>query len=328
MKDQADNVTNDLELPAPLSAPDNARPEGVRLVRLADVEARPQVRESSGMDDESLRELGESIIRDGLLQFPLLRETAAEGKLVIVSGHRRIEAMRRVGFESCYAIVGTVGDHEASMMQLAENIHREQLSVQEVAKALRALSDNGWSLSAIALRVGKSKPWVSKHLAVTHPQFGSYARKQFEECKVEDLEILNSLSQAEKHADAAKPQGLSGFNWLCGRYPYKGWTRKTAAAAAKEAKALGSTDEANGEQEEVEEDKNDAQTDKNKGKERPSLERELSMVLEVAADLVERGEYTSWQQACTYLVEALCERAGGLPKEKMKAIKAKLAGDE
>lgn len=251
-------MTDTANTTAQLIEPGTSQPEGLKLVYLEQVQAAPQVRTESGWDDASLAELGNSIIAVGLLQTPLLRENPeGVGGYTIVAGHRRIEAMRRAGFRSFYAIVGKADDQTAHIMQLTENLHREQLTTKETAWALRKLSDAGKTLGEIANIVNKSKPWVCKHLALTHKDFGSYARQLFVGGVTEDVELLNSLSQAEKLADEAEQ---FGYEWVSMNEPKnKKWTRKAAAELVKKAKTLqapSATDE-----EESEDESNDSTDD-------------------------------------------------------------------
>lgn len=250
-------MTDTANTTAQLIEPGTSTPEGLKLVFMEQVQAMPQVRTQSGWDDASLAELGNSIIAVGLLQTPLLREHPDDAdKYIIVAGHRRIEAMRRAGFRSFYAIIGKADNETAHVMQLTENLHREQLTTKETAWALRTLSDQGKTLGQIAEMVNKSKPWVCKHLALTHEGFGTYARKLFVDGTTEDVELLNSLSQAEKLADAAE---MFGFEWVSTQIPKSGkWTRKAAADVAKLAKTLQKTE--SDDEQENEEDKNDEES--------------------------------------------------------------------
>ena len=68
------------------------------------------------------------------------------------------------------------------------------------------------------------------------------------------MELLNSLSQAEKAADDAEQ---FGYAWLSEQAPKSGkWTRKAAADAAKKAKELIKPNEEEEENEGEESDKN------------------------------------------------------------------------
>lgn len=248
MKDEYDTATAELAVQA--EAPETSRPEGLTLVQMKDIEVKHQIRTESGWSDAEIDELGESIMKEGLLQLPLLRRDAETAKLIPVAGHRRIESMKRKGFSEFFAIVGDADESKAFRMQLAENIQREQLSMREIANAVRKLADEGNTPAQIGDIVKKSKAWVSKHLSLTHANFGKYARDLFVTGVCEDLEILGSLSQAEKAADAA---GYNGNLWTRERIMRAGkLTRATAADAAKKAKALkpaGNEEEGEGEEE-------------------------------------------------------------------------------
>lgn len=235
MKNEHDTATAELPVTA---APDMSRPEGLTLVQMTDIEVKPQIRTESGWSDAELDELGESIMKEGLLQLPLLRREPETGKLIPVAGHRRIESMKRKGFIEFYAIVGDADEAKAFRMQLAENIQREQLSTREVANAVRKLADEGSTPTQIGEIVKKSKAWVSKHLSLTHPEFGKYARRLFEKGEVEDLEILGSLSIAEKALTANGHENPEGWFIVFIQENDYAWTRKNAAAAAKKAKAF------------------------------------------------------------------------------------------
>ena len=238
MKDHTDTVT--AELPV-TDAPETSRPEGLTLVQMYQINVKPQVRTETGWSDRELAELGDSIMSEGLLQLPLLRRDTESNTLIPVAGHRRIEAMKRKGFTEFYAIVGDASEAKAFRMQLAENIQREQLSTKETANAVRKLADEGSTPRQIAEIVKKSPAWVSKHLSLTHPDFGKYAKDLFVTGVCEDLEILGSLSQAEKAADAA---GYNGNLWTRQEIMRAGGLKRaTAAAAAKKAKSLKTADE-------------------------------------------------------------------------------------
>lgn len=187
--------TKTIDMPLPKTVPDHTGQ--LQLVRLEEVEALPQVRTESGMDDQSLDELAASIMARGLLQPPLLRTQTGSEKLAVVAGHRRIAAMRRAGFETCYAIVGTTDAEAAHEMQIAENIHREQLSPLEIGNAVAFLLAKHKQLAKVAGILKKSKPWCSKHLAITLPEFSKVAKDMLKSGECEDLEILGMINQLD-----------------------------------------------------------------------------------------------------------------------------------
>lgn len=121
------------------------------------------------LDEAALVELTESIKRHGL-QVPLLvRPLTAGNKIVphpkyeIVAGHRRFEAMKRLGFDKVSCIVRTLFDEEAQVIGLVENLQREELPPMEEAEAYgKALSRPGVTIEAVAAVVGKSASYVGR----------------------------------------------------------------------------------------------------------------------------------------------------------------------
>lgn len=316
MIDANDNLTTALTL---TETPAVADPRGLTMIQMDQVEALPQVRTESGWDDKSLSELAESIKTLGLLQLPLLRWDAMRGKFLVIAGHRRIEAMRRAGFPGFYAITGEADQQQAHLMQLTENIHREQLTTKETAYALRTLSDQGKTLAQIAAMVNKSKPWVSKHLSVTHPDFGSYAREKFERCEVEDLEILNSLSQAEKAIDSKNAEASDEVEWIIGATWIKqrcegSWSRTTAAKLAKEAKTYQLPALKEEESEESEE---------GQAKMTTPIRETLETVINELERLEGNGELVSLQNMAVSLLDAMLKAE---PSDELTTRYIKLAG--
>lgn len=87
-----------------------------------------------GLNPDAVARLAESIKRIGL-QTPIsVRYDDASGDVVLVAGLHRLEAMRALGEETIPAVytVGTADD--ARMWEIAENLHRADLSVLERAE--------------------------------------------------------------------------------------------------------------------------------------------------------------------------------------------------
>ena len=76
-------------------------------------------------EDDSLRELAESIKRSGVQQPIIIREVPIEGdvvKLEIVCGHRRYAASQLAGQETIPAITRELTDDQASVMDGLEQL--------------------------------------------------------------------------------------------------------------------------------------------------------------------------------------------------------------
>jgi ParB family chromosome partitioning protein len=92
------------------------------------------------MSGAELDHLIESIRSRGLLLPPRVRPADPKsGKLTIVSGHRRIAAIQKLGWTQvdCILVEGQFDDAAILEEQLAENLFRENLSPIEEAKAIQ-----------------------------------------------------------------------------------------------------------------------------------------------------------------------------------------------
>lgn len=172
--------------------------DSFKLIPLDLIDAAQQVRQTSGLD-ESLDELAASIKRHGLLQPVLVRPTE-NGRYTLVAGHRRTFAAQLAGLDAIPAKVQAFSTiTEADEAQLVENIQRENLNLDEIAAALASLFDVHKNLGALVKITGKSKSWVSKHMAPAMPNFGKLARELLQEDRTSDIELLMIVSSIEKY---------------------------------------------------------------------------------------------------------------------------------
>lgn len=160
------------------------------------IDTRAQVR--TEFDDETLAELAADIRLRGVLQ-PVLARPDGAGRFILIAGERRVRAARLAELTAVPAMIGQVDDDTAADMQLAENIQREELSLPDTVAAIRRLFDRLGSLQAVADRVGKSKPWVSKHVSMSQEEFGWAARALLSEGLCEDIETLLALSKCYQY---------------------------------------------------------------------------------------------------------------------------------
>ncbi len=88
--------------------------------------------------EEKLISLAESIQREGLHQPILIRKTHDEQGYEILSGHNRVEAMRRLGHQDIPAIIRDADDNTAALIVVTTNLEqREKLLPSEKAFAYR-----------------------------------------------------------------------------------------------------------------------------------------------------------------------------------------------
>lgn len=130
---------------------------------------RPQVRERTGFDEESLAGLAQSISAAGGILQPLLVRREGD-KLVVLDGERRLRAAKLAGLTSVPVIVdeSPMSDGEVVYRQLVLDAQRVELSPMERARAIqRLMTATNWSDRELAAKLGVSPATVSKLLALT-----------------------------------------------------------------------------------------------------------------------------------------------------------------
>jgi ParB family chromosome partitioning protein len=114
-------------------------------------------------DEEGLEELVQSVRQDGLL-YPI-KVRAVDGKYEVVCGHRRLEAIKRLGLETVRVEVVEMDDGQALRAGLAENLKRASLHPLEEARQFAAAVDGlGWTQGQLAQAIGRSRPYVKERL--------------------------------------------------------------------------------------------------------------------------------------------------------------------
>jgi ParB family chromosome partitioning protein len=125
------------------------------------------------MDASKLKELVESIDKNGLLQPVVVIKN--KDQYVLIAGHRRVEAFKLLKRKSITAILkNTINpdteeyNSKMSINSLIENIQRENLNPMEIALSFQNLLNNKIvkTKSELASLVGKSNAYVSKVLSL------------------------------------------------------------------------------------------------------------------------------------------------------------------
>ena len=122
----------------------------------------PATADRDMIDPDKIRELGESIRSQGLLQAILVRP--ANGRYEVVVGHRRFLAHRLIGEVKIKSTVREMTDDQVFEARTVENDQREDLNPIERAKSYKRLRDRlNYSNRQIAQRVGRSPGVVDKY---------------------------------------------------------------------------------------------------------------------------------------------------------------------
>jgi len=118
-------------------------------------------------DEKAMEELVRSMETHGMLQPVVVYEK--EGRYVLVAGHRRTEAARRLGWKNVKALVLPETPTEAELAEkaIAENMARKNLSPLEIAVAFHRYKEtHGLSYEEAARRMGMSKPSFIRYVSI------------------------------------------------------------------------------------------------------------------------------------------------------------------
>ena len=140
--------------------PKNKQIQDIELDKIVPNRYQPR-REFS---DDSIKELAETLDKDGLLQPIVVREDG-EDHYEIIAGERRYRAAKSLGWETIPAIVKNMDDDQAASLALIENLQREDLNPIDEAKAYTNLMKlNDLTQTALAKDMGKSQSYIANKL--------------------------------------------------------------------------------------------------------------------------------------------------------------------
>lgn len=112
--------------------------------------------------DNEIAELADSIERQGLIN-PILVQKRDDGKYEVIAGHRRYEAVKRLGLPHIECNVAEdMSERDVVFAQIAENVQRKNMSALELVETFEDLKKRfHLDQRAIAKMFGKSDTWVS-----------------------------------------------------------------------------------------------------------------------------------------------------------------------
>ena len=134
-------------------------------------------------NQDSLKELAESIKAQGIIQ-PILVRMVSSDQYEIVAGERRWQAAKMANLKEVPVVIKDISDSTALAMALIENIQREDLNVIEEARGIKRLIDEAKiTHEEAAEALGKSRTAVSNILRLLN--LCEHAQKALETKKIE-----------------------------------------------------------------------------------------------------------------------------------------------
>jgi ParB family chromosome partitioning protein len=117
-------------------------------------------------DETSLGELADNIRARGIKSPISVKPKNEEGKYIINHGARRYRASILAGLEK---IPGFIDGEHADYDQIAENIHRENLTPLEIASFIKKRLSAGDKRADIARGLNRDRAFITQHAALIEP---------------------------------------------------------------------------------------------------------------------------------------------------------------
>jgi ParB family chromosome partitioning protein len=172
------------------------------VVNLDDIEIVGQVREEMEDGEQTLSDLGDSLLKYQIQAIFLRIMPAGHPKPYrLVAGERRYRAAKLKDMTQLRAKAKELTDAEADDLQFAENVHRKNLTQIEEAKKIKRDLDELGSNEAVLAKHKKSKGWLSKVLSLL--ELPEQTKRLVTEQISADVEVIGKVKAVEKVNPAA-----------------------------------------------------------------------------------------------------------------------------
>ena len=133
--------------------------------------------------DAEIHELAESIEKQGLIN-PILVQKLSDGRYEVIAGHRRFEAVKRIGlpYIECNIVEDDLSEKEVILTQIAENVQRKNMSAFELVETFEDLKNRlHINQKLIAKMFGKSDVWVTNQYQAVRMLEAEYGKDHIPE---------------------------------------------------------------------------------------------------------------------------------------------------
>lgn len=177
------------------------------MFKLADIEIEQQVREEFEDEENTLDDLGDSLLKHQIQPIVLRQSRPGHSKpyLLVAGGRRYLAAERKNMTELWGDFRPDMTDEQAAEIQFAENVQRKNLTQIEEAKRVQRDLDELGSVEAVLAKHNKNRSWLSKITALLN--LPEQAKRLVKESISADLEVINNVKTIEK-ADPEKAREL------------------------------------------------------------------------------------------------------------------------
>lgn len=155
--------------------------------------------------DTDIQELADSIETNGLIN-PILVKQIGNGKYEVVAGHRRYEAVKRLGLPHIECnITEETSEKDLLLAQVAENILRKNMSALELVEVFENMKKQyGIRQNAIARYFNKTETWVTNQYQAAKMLQSQYGEKIPAEMKTKTAGQIKLAVQKKMRGEAEK----------------------------------------------------------------------------------------------------------------------------
>ncbi len=120
----------------------------------------------AGNEDSTIENLAESIVQQGLLSPPTVRQKG--NRYELIAGQRRYLACRKLGWKKIPCFVrNDLSDEEATAISLVENVHRAEMNPMDKANAFeKVLEHHRKDFAKVAKETGIGIPTIKRYIAL------------------------------------------------------------------------------------------------------------------------------------------------------------------
>lgn len=154
------------------------------MLKVLEVSKIISVKNIRNEHDKDIAELADSINRQGLIN-PITVMSVSGGKYRVIAGHRRLEAVKRLGLPHIECqVLESMSEKDIVLTQLAENVQRKNMSARELVDVFEELKEKyHMKQNVIAMLFGKDDSWVSMQYQAIRMLEAQYGDKIPEECR-------------------------------------------------------------------------------------------------------------------------------------------------
>lgn len=163
-------------------------------------------------DDHDLKQLADSIRRQGVLQ-PVTVRSRADGGFELIAGERRWRATQRAGLPTIPALVRETDNVESLELALVENLQRRDLNPMEAAQAYqRFITEFGLTQEEVARRVGKDRSSVANSVRLLNLPMEVQDHLQTERISAGHAKVLMGVGGADRQVSLAQQVVLESLS--------------------------------------------------------------------------------------------------------------------